>query len=276
MRKPFPWISALIYGLGAALGVAAFLYPFFGPIEQSAGLAQGPGRNAPLILAALISVCFVALLYEVQSHAVSAKLVALLGVLVAINSLFRFAEIAFPGPAGLSLIFFLIIIAGYVFGPRFGFLMGALTLIVSALITGGIGPWLPFQMFTSAWIGMSAPLCRLPVRWLHARHRWMETAILALFAGLWGLAYGAIINVYFWPYVAGPAAMYWQPGIGLRETLGRYLAFYVTTSLVWDMARLGGNIAITLLFGGATLRILRRFERRFTFEYDPNPSAGSI
>jgi energy-coupling factor transport system substrate-specific component len=40
--------------------------------------------------------------------------------------------------------FLLIILTGYVFGARVGFLMGALSLMVSALITGGVGPWLPF------------------------------------------------------------------------------------------------------------------------------------
>ena len=34
-------------------------------------------------------------------------------------------------------------------GPGFGFALGATTLMSSALITGGVGPWLPFQMIAA-------------------------------------------------------------------------------------------------------------------------------
>jgi hypothetical protein len=84
---------------------------------------------------------------EVQGEAVSAKVVAALGMLVALASVLRFLETAIPGPGGFSPVFVPIILAGYVFGSRFGFLMGAMTLLVSALLTGGVGPWLPYQMF---------------------------------------------------------------------------------------------------------------------------------
>ena len=49
-----------------------------------------------------------------------------------------------------------LILGGYVFGARFGFLFGAFALLVSALITGGVGPWLPYQMFAAGWMGLSA------------------------------------------------------------------------------------------------------------------------
>ena len=54
-------------------------------------------------------------------------------------------------------------LAGYIFGARFGFLLGVMTLLVSALLTGGVGPWLPYQMFTAGWIGLTSGwLPRLP------------------------------------------------------------------------------------------------------------------
>ena len=45
--------------------------------------------------------------------------------------------------------------------------------------------------------------------------------------------------------------------------------FYVVTSLWWDAARAAGNALLILLFGGAVLRVLRRFKRRFAFELAP-------
>ena len=100
---------------------------------------------------ALVGLSVVALLVELQGRSLSAKTVAMLGVLVAVTSVLRFIEVAIPMPGGFSPIFAPILLSGYVFGGRFGFLMGSFTLLVSGLVTGTVGPWLPYQMFTAAW-----------------------------------------------------------------------------------------------------------------------------
>lgn len=266
--------SLAVYALSTALGVAAFVYPFLMPaLEKTAGMGQAHANDAPLLLTALVVVCFGAVLIEAQGQAGSAKMVALLGILVSINALLRFVEVAIPGPGGFSPIFFLVVTTGYVFGGRFGFLMGALTLLVSALVTAGMGPWLPYQMFTAGWIGMSAPLCRPLVRWLGGANGWREVLVLALFGGVWGLIYGGVMNLWFWPYASGPVEQHWQAGASVWDGLVRYAAFYVATSLIWDVFRLVGNAALTIAFGLPTLRALRRFQLRFAFTYRP---AGQV
>ena len=60
--------------------------------------------------------------------------------------------------------------------------------------------------------------------------------------------------------------MYWEPSLGLLETLRRYLVFYGVTSLWWDLVRAAGNLLLLLVFGAPVLRLLRRFGRRFRFE----------
>jgi energy-coupling factor transport system substrate-specific component len=260
-------LSISIYALSTVIGVLAFIYPFLVPSIQSAVGGQAHTNDAPLVLTALVGLCFIVLLLEVQGQAVNAKFVALLGLLVSMNAVLRFLEIAIPGPGGISPIFFLIVLSGYVYGPRFGFLMGALTLLVSALMTGAAGPWLPYQMFTASWIGMSAPLCRPLVRLVQGDGRRFEVVVLALFAGFWGFIFGAIMNVWFWPFAVGPTDQYWEAGIGLLETLKRYAAFYVTTSFAWDAVRAVGNVLMTLAFAAPALRVLRRFQRRFAFSH---------
>jgi energy-coupling factor transport system substrate-specific component len=76
------------------------------------------------------------------------------------------------------------------------------------------------------------------------------------------------MNLWFWPYVfaLGQQGMYWQPGIGLVETLKRYAAFYALTSFWWDLARAGGNALLLLLFAAPIVKLLRRFQQRFHFE----------
>jgi energy-coupling factor transport system substrate-specific component len=193
-------------------------------------------------------------------------------MLVSMNAILRFAEVAMPGPGGFSPIFFLIVLTGYTYGGGFGFLMGAMTLLVSALITAGVGPWLPYQMFTAGWVGMSAALCRPLVSWLGWHAEWPEVVILAGFNGIWGLLYGAIMNVWFWPFAIGPAEQHWQPGMAWTDAIGHYALFYAATSLAWDAMRLLGNVILTLSFGLPTLRALRRFQRRFDFSWSAAPS----
>jgi energy-coupling factor transport system substrate-specific component len=263
-------LSLAVYGLSTALGVTAFLYPFFLPtVQKNATMGQAHAQGAPLVLTLLVGVCFLALLLEIQVQAAGAKLVALVGILVSINSILRFVEVAIPGPGGFSPIFFLIVLTGYVYGGRFGFLMGSLTLLVSALITGSLGPWLPYQMYTAGWVGLSAPICRPLVGLVGGRDKWREVVVLAVFGGMWGLVYGGIMNIWFWPSAVGPAEQHWQPGMGWSDTVSRYLVFYVITSLGWDMLRLAGNVALVLAFGRPTLRALRRFAQRFAFMYQP-------
>ena len=289
--------SAAIYLLSGALGLVAFIYPFFVP-AVAPDRAWAHGQDAPLLTAALVGFSVLALMVELQGRSLSAKTVAMLGVLVAVTSVLRFLETAFPMPGGFSPIFAPIMIAGYVFGGRFGFLMGTFTLLASALITGGVGPWLPYQMYTAGWAGLTAGWLRTLASAVRrprsgrvsrpgvgaghlsedcgqARTRW-SILTLCIFGFIWGLLYGAIVNVYFWPFAGGPAEQTWAPGIGLGETLARYAAFYVVTSLAWDLARAVGNVALILLLGAPMVKALERFRRRFNFEVgDIGQRAGS-
>ena len=66
-----------------------------------------------------------------------------------------------PEPTELNLpyaLFFTIVLAGRVFGAGFGVVLGCSTLFASAIITGGVGPWLPYQMFGASWVGLLAGL----------------------------------------------------------------------------------------------------------------------
>jgi energy-coupling factor transport system substrate-specific component len=277
MKRIQSGLSLIIFALTALLGVGAFLYPFWLPAvaqSVSAGGGMAHTADAALLLTVIVAICFAVLLVEVQSEAVSAKAIALMGVLVAMNSVLRFAEVAIPMPGGFSPIFPLILLGGYVFGARIGFLLGSLTILASALITGGVGPWMPYQMLTAGWVGMSAVLVRVPLRALRragAASAGAEVALLAAFGIFWGFAYGMIMNIWFWPFAMGPSSMYWQPGIGAWETLQRYAVFYAVTSLAWDVVAAVGNALLIVLLGSAVLRILRRFHRRFDFAYIAAP-----
>jgi energy-coupling factor transport system substrate-specific component len=255
-------LSASIYLFSSVIGIASFAYPFvLSPVGNTAGQQMLEQQAlVPLLTMVLLMLCLGVLLIEVQGQTVNARMVAALGVLVSITAVLRFIETAVPAPGGFSPIFAPIILAGYVFGARFGFLMGVLTLLVSALITGGIGPWLPYQMFVTGWVGLTAG-------WLpHLRQPRLELGMLILFGSAWGFLFGIIINLYSWPFLIGPEATSWQPGTGLGEGVGRYLAYYAATSLLWDVVRSLGNAILLLLLGIPAIRALTRFRERFKFQ----------
>ena len=266
-------LGALTTFLASLIGIGAFFYPFFLPqLPAAGGLAHA--MDSPLLLAALGVLSLLALVLEAQGGAASeTKQVALLGVLVGLNAVLGFLETALPGPGGFSPVFFLIILGGYVYGARFGFLLGGLTMFVAALVTGGVGPWLPYRMLAAGWIGLTAPAVRYVVSWMRACETRWEVVALAIFGSVWSLLFGALMNLWFWPFVGGAAALpgsgTWETGLSVTEGFGRFITFYIATSLVWDVARLVGTAGMLLLFGRPTLRTLHRFARRFTFTVAP-------
>jgi energy-coupling factor transport system substrate-specific component len=254
-------LNGAILFVVSLIGMAAFLYPFFQPRAQATLTGTtAHAQDAPLMFVVLIVLSLGAVMGNMfGSGGLNAKVIATLGVLTAINAVLR----AVPGPTGFSAIFALPILAGYCFGSTFGFLLGTLSLAVSALLGAGIGPWMPYQMFAIGWVGLISA-------WLPDLHRHprLEVAMLAAWGFVSGLAYGFVMNIWFWPFVFDPtqASLYWEPGMRPWETLQRYWAFYMLTSAWWDLGRAGGNVALIGLFGLPILRLLRRFGRRFTFE----------
>ena len=255
-------LNGALLGTVSLIGFAAFLYPFFQPRPQAAtafGTASHV-QDAMLMFVILIVLSLAAVMCNMFGRGLNAKMIAALGVLTAVNAVLR----AVPGPVGFSAMFVLPILTGYCYGSTFGYLLGVLSLAVSALLGAGIGPWLPYQMFTIGWLGLTSA-------WIPKLHRFpkIELGVLCIWGALWGLLFGLIMNLWFWPFIFDPvqSGLYWQPGIGPWETAKRYLAFYTLTSLWWDVGRAAGNLLLIALFGLPTLRLLRRFGKRFTFTF---------
>lgn len=257
-------ISASILVMTTLLGIWAFIYPFFIPqsrTEESASHAA----DAPLILFMVVVLCLGAIVADLETRAIDSKTVALLGVLVATNSLLRPVQ----GPGGSSFILILPVLGGYVFGPLFGFLLGALSILVSAIFTGGVGPWMPYQMLALGWVGLTSALLPrklISTLWRGGAERWL----LAAWGALLGLLFGAVMNLWFWPYVAIDSSyqpdQVWHPGAGLLDAIQRYATFYVATSLTYDIWRALGNAVLILFLGPPVLRLLRRYKQRFFFK----------
>ena len=183
------------------------------------------------------------------------KAVALIAVLGA-----AMVALRLPGfIAGFSAMFIIVLVAGNAFGPSFGFLLGAVGTFASGMFVGGLGPWLPFQMVAVGWVGAGAGLLPKPARWP------LRIAVLAVFGFLAAFAFGALMNLWFWPFQAGSSNLGWAPDLGALANLDRYAGFYAATSLGWDTAGAIGNAALIIVLGRPLLGSLDRAARRMNF-----------
>ncbi|GGY24922.1 MULTISPECIES: ECF transporter S component [Streptomyces] len=238
------------------IGIAAFGWPLLA--DADSGLAHA--RDAPWLFAALLPLLVGVVVATIADDGMDAKAVAMLGVLAAVGAALRPLG---AGTAGLEPMFFLMVLSGRVLGPGFGFVLGSVTMFASALLTGGVGPWMPFQMLAMGWFTMGAGLLPGPHR-LRGR---AELVLLALYGALASFAYGTVMNLQGWTFIGGMSSgVSFQPGAPLSDNLVRFFAYCAATSLGWDLGRAALTVVLTLTLGATVLKALRRATRRAAFE----------
>ena len=157
---------------------------------------------------------------------------------------------------------FLLILSARVFGPSFGFLLGMISIFVSALLTGGLGPWLGYQIFAAAWIGLLAGL--LPGRKRVRGKR--EIAMLMLFAVFASELFGILMDLQFWPWALGAnTQLSFLAGAPIGENLYRFFTFHFLTAMAWDLPRAVFTSGLILVTGQPVLTALRRTYVRAAF-----------
>ena len=131
-----------------------------------------------IFLAGLIYVVFK--MYEQKKPPVES--IVLIAVLTALATVGRLILMSIPA---VNLASFIIIMVGVVFGKEEGFLVGALTALVSGLFMG-MGYWVLFQMLAWGLMGATAGLLA---------SRFDNMGFRIAFGHLWGLFYGWITDV---------------------------------------------------------------------------------
>jgi len=251
----------LVLAVGSLAGAVMFLWPLF--VSPPTGGAHT--TDAPFVFVLILPIVIGVVLSEMSSGSIDVKAIAMLGLLAGVGAALRPLG---AGTAGIELVFFMLILAGRVYGPGFGFALGSVTLFASALITGGVGPWLPFQMLGASWVGLGAGM--LP----RARAR-AEIALLAAYGAVSALAFGFVMNMWFWPFAFGSATgaagadpgLQFVPGDAVLDNLHRFVLYTLaTSSLGWDLGRAITNVVVISLVGAPVLATLRRAHRKAAFE----------
>ncbi|MGB0100360.1 MAG: ECF transporter S component [Nocardioides sp.] len=247
--------SALVLAVASAAGLAMLCWPLL------LRVSDGSRVDPPFLFLGLLPVVLAVVLAELSENGLDARVLAVLGVLSAVNAILRGVS---PGAAGVELTFFLLILAGRVFGPGFGFVLGCTSLFASALMTAGVGPWLPYQMLCAAWVGMGAGL--LPRRVGGRR----EIAMLAAYGVVSAYLFGLLMNLSGWPFLIGivvpghEGSLAYVAGAPVWENLRTFLVYTLLTSTAWDSLRALTNTVAIVLLGPAVLTTLRRAARRAT------------
>ncbi len=234
----------------SVLAVAGFAWPLI-----ASAVPQDAQAAVPVVALALVPATVIAVALTIDRAMHTATTVALLGVLTAVGAAIR---IAGTGVGGVEAVFVVLILAGRVLGARFGFLLGMLTIALSSVLWGGIGPWTPFQMFACGWVAAGAGL--LP----RVRGRRWEIAMLAAYGVVAAYAFGLIMNLWFWPFAVGSGtSISYLSGAPLGQNLASFGLYSLATStLTWDTVRAITTAAGILLLGPAALAALRRAKVR--------------
>lgn len=183
-----------------------------------------------------------------ESSGVHARVLAIVALLGTLSALLRVPFAAIPS---LQPSTYLVICSGYVFGPVVGFVVGALTALVSNFFLGH-GPWTLFQILAWGLAGASAvALRRLPLR----------VGWLMLAGVIWGILFGIIMNL--WTWIAFVYPLTWR-------------TFMVTwaASIPFDIMHAVGNAIFLGLLGIRTIRILERYHGRFSWEVEKDAADG--
>ncbi len=243
-------LSRITVALAAIGSLLVFTWPLFisASAPNQANLAQG-------LFIALMPLLLVLISVEFASGQIEIKQLAVLGVLIALNAVIRTLG---AGTGGIETAFFIIIIGGYALGAGFGFILGASSLLVSALLAGGIGPWLPFQMMAAGLVGIGAAM--LP----RLKGHTSRMLVLIPYAVVAAFGYGALMTMWNWPFLAGSGgSLSYVAGAGVVENLTRFLQYeLITGGLLWDLGRAITTCVLLALTAKALLATLERVASR--------------
>lgn len=207
-----------------------------------AGLAPGTplyNLNWALLSVVLLGLALLGFFMRFEKSGAGTRDIALVATLA---SLAAVARIPFAAVVSLQPTTFIVMITGYVFGARAGFMVGALAALVSNFFLGQ-GPWTPWQMFAWGLCGASAALAG------GKRRNEFSLVYFAILCGLWGYLFGWIMNLWHWLGFIYPL------------TLETFIATYAI-SFPFDTIHAVGNVVFSIMLGRSFYQILNRFREK--------------
>jgi energy-coupling factor transport system substrate-specific component len=198
-------------------------------------------QNWEAFAAVLLLASLVVFFAGFERSAVSSREVGVIAVMAALAAVSRVPFAVLPGVQPTT---FLVIVSGYVFGVRSGFMVGAVAALASNFFLGQ-GPWTPFQMLFWGLIGASAGL-------LGEIRPHAGRAAMVSFSIAWGYLFGWLMNIFFVVFFIKPLT--WK---------AVFVAY--AASFPFDTLHALGNVCFYLLLGPQVIKVLKRFKEKMTY-----------
>lgn len=195
-------------------------------------------QNWELVVAVLLLGTLFAFFASFERSNVTSREIGVVAVMAALAAVCRVPFAVLPG---LQPTTFLVLMSGYVFGSRSGFMVGAVAALASNFFLGQ-GPWTPFQMLFWGAVGASAGLLSPNVR----------PTTMIFFNIFWGYLFGWLMNLFL-------VVLFIKP-----FTWKAVFLVYVA-SFPLDTLHALGNVGFYLLLGPQVIKVLRRFQKKMTY-----------
>ena len=242
--------SNVLFGSILILGVLTFIIPII--FSQYIDINEISGIAMILVIMAYLFLFILGIYFRFEESNVSSKEIALIAIYSAFAAV---ARIPFVGIPSVQPVSFLVLCAGYVFGPLIGFIIGGNVAFLSNIFLGQ-GIWTVYQVFAWGFFGLIGGLLgknkkKEPDRW-----------ILALIGFLLAFVYGWFMNMWSWLLI--------RP-----ITLSSFLLTNLQ-SIPFDIAHALSNFVFLLAFGERVIRILSRYQQRFLYTIEDSQELKEV
>ncbi|MGC5325044.1 DUF6580 family putative transport protein [Brevibacillus sp. SYSU BS000544] len=204
--------------------------------------------NWALFILLLLLSLYMLIMIWVERSKVDEKLIAVIATLGTIAAVARVPFVFIPNVQPTT---FLVMISGYVFGARAGFLSGCLAAVLSNIFLGQ-GPWTLWQMLSWGLAGASGGL----LGWLLEKDKFQpllasrgKKAMFVASCAIWGFIFDWIMNL--WIFVGLGSFMNWKS----------FVALYAA-GIPFDVLHASGNLLFAVAFASTFARILSRYHRK--------------
>ncbi len=232
----------------SAISALGFLWPFL--INEKQGHPQW-------IFLLATPCALLLLMISVSNKELDSKSIALLAVLSALIAALRPMG---TGAVGIEPMWFVLILAARVFGPSFGFLLGTISMFLSAILTGGLGPWVAYQSFAAGWIGIGVALIPKGLRGKS------EVFALALYGIVAAEFFGIAMDLQFWPWALGSdTQLSYVAGAAFATNISHFISYHFLSSMAWDIPRAIFTASLIAMTAKPVLHTLRRAHTRAAF-----------